>query len=128
MIDWASKIGPNYVEVIDSHVDWQNAGYGLTNSAENWITLQLKGPASRAGIITEPIGMAMKTRTYLKNYKWRGIANLHGGTYGNTLFSDSYELGVDSGIFRESDFNTLKESFVLYGDTPGAGFFAWQLM
>mgnify|MGYP006239478883 CR=1 FL=1 len=147
--DWCNKIGPNYAQVWTNHEEWEASDRytsgAMATTDDAYIQIRLLGRDYRAGTLSgtgieawrgfglhkrnsnrmlEPRILQKPSKIeqsgdYVRSNLTRNIYG-HITESGNTLSNNYY-------VFDDADFSSPKITRVLYSDTPGNRYFAWQI-
>ena len=156
--DWCNKVGPDYAEMVTTYQDLQASQEAQNGNWSDLyetcaIQVMLKGPDHRNGRLaalgTFPsmtVSFARSSNDYFYFYLSDRILKSASGpdpspdpaewprvnqgyvAYNSTNFGYNSNVFGIRDVFEPQDFNKPKPSYVLYSDTPGSRFFAWNLM
>lgn len=150
LTDWVNKIGPNYAQIWTNHEEWvasdRYVNGQMTSDDDAFIQIRIPGRDYRAGTLPgtgiEPwfgfdfrkIGSNGRLQTNLITKPVRidplldyTRNNLVRNSYGHINSSGKYALSDNYNVLRNSDFINPRITRVLYSDTPGNRYFAWQV-
>lgn len=150
LTDWVNKIGPNYAQIWTNHEEWEASDRyvngEMTSDDGAYIQIRFLGRDYRAGtlpgtgiepwfglgwnkiasngrfqlqIITKPSRIDQQL-DYTRN-------NLTRNTYGHINTSQVLTLTDNYYVLQDNDFISPRITRVLYSDTPGNRYFAWQI-
>lgn len=150
LTDWVNKIGPNYAQIWTNHEEWaasdRYVNGQMTSDDDAYIQVRLPGRDYRAGTLSgtgiEPwfglyirkigsngrLGTGLITKPvridtqldYTRN-------NLVRNSYGHINSFTAYNLSETYYLLQNADFISPRITRVLYSDTPGNRYFAWQI-
>ena len=128
MRDWASKVGPDYVEMISDHTTWdKNGEYNLTNTSYVSVQANLYSDANRAGTSNETVGIDYRTTNddfYLYMY-WNPTTM--NSSYGYMNVTSNLSIQNTTNILTDTTLSQGRPSYVVYSDTPGMRYFFAKL-
>ena len=133
--DWVNRIGPSFATIKYNHEDWDAHG-GYTTTSNVQLQLGLRGADYRAandsgldhGMFWQ---MGGDTNGYLywytSNFQDNRYAGGSGGGPGSWITTSSRSVFSNRYHLRPSAYTSPRLAQVMFSDTPGQRFFAWDL-
>lgn len=128
MRDWASKVGPDYVEMISDHTTWdKNGEYNLTPTSNVSVQANLYSDANRAGTSNETVGVDYRTTNddWSLNMYWTPTEMNVSYGYMNT--QKISQINYANNTIKDTILSQGRPSYVIYSDTPGMRYFFVKL-